>query len=64
MYCAVRLRGLSVFHPTWVIQLAISEALSSDLLLLLCLLSAVLHLMLMIVSPTMTFSERIKDFSQ
>lgn len=60
MYCAVRLSGLAVVCPTWVVQLAISEALSSDLLLLLWLLSATLHVMLMIVSPTMTFSEKNK----
>ena len=59
-YCAVCLSGLLVFCPTWVIQLVVSESLNSDLLLLLCLLSATLHAMFTIVSPTITFSEKNK----
>lgn len=60
IYCAVCLIGLSVVHPTWVTQLVVSQSLNSDLLL--CLLSATLHVMLMIDSPTTTFSKKQKTF--
>lgn len=62
-YCVVCLSGLSFVCPTQVIKHDISEPLSSDLPLLLCLLSAMLHVMLMFVSLPKTFSEKIKYFS-
>lgn len=60
IYYAGRLIGLSVVHPTWVVRLVVSESLNSDLLL--CLLSTMLHVMLMNNSPTTTFSKKQKTF--
>lgn len=63
MYIAVHFSGLWVVHPTWAMQLIASESLGSDLLLLLSILTAVLCVMLLMVSPTTSaFQER--HFSQ